>query len=129
MRLPVRCVSAPWLFSMETPSVNKEAWNLADHIPVDKTIAQSHRGAGVLAEENTIAAFETGRALGTWPACESRTTRAGVIVTFRVGNGRRAGKSIPENQSTATKARRLAKFRNPRHPEKNTAGNRGQTQP
>jgi glycerol-1-phosphate dehydrogenase [NAD(P)+] len=44
-------------------------------------IIQSHRGAGVLAPENTLEAFEYGWSLGCWPECDVRTTRNGVIVT------------------------------------------------
>jgi glycerophosphoryl diester phosphodiesterase len=45
-------------------------------------IVQSHRGAGVLAPENTIAAFELGWKLGTIPEADVRTTQDGVIVAF-----------------------------------------------
>lgn len=45
-------------------------------------IVQSHRGAGVLAAENTIAAFELGWSLGTIPEADLRTTSDGVLVAF-----------------------------------------------
>lgn len=45
-------------------------------------IVQSHRGAGVLAAENTIAAFDLGWSLGTIPEADIRTTADGVIVAF-----------------------------------------------
>lgn len=48
----------------------------------DDFIVQSHRGAGVLAAENTIAAFELGWSLGTLPEADIRTTADGVIVAF-----------------------------------------------
>jgi glycerophosphoryl diester phosphodiesterase len=50
--------------------------------PVLPFIVQSHRGAGVLAPENTIAAFELGWKLGTIPEADVRTTKDGVIVAF-----------------------------------------------
>lgn len=90
---PVFFASTLWLFPAEAPSVEK-AWNIVDHVPADKVVVQSHRGAGVLAEENTIAAFETGWSLGTWPECDLRTTRDGVIVTFHDGNFSRVVKGI-----------------------------------
>lgn len=45
-------------------------------------IVQSHRGAGVLAAENTITAFELGWKLGTIPEADIRTTSDEVIVAF-----------------------------------------------
>ncbi|HEY1052830.1 MAG TPA: glycerophosphodiester phosphodiesterase family protein [Prosthecobacter sp.] len=51
-----------------------------------RCIVQSHRGAGVLAAENTIAAFELGWNLGTLPEADIRTTKDGVIVAFHDAN-------------------------------------------
>ena len=45
-------------------------------------VVQSHRGAGELAPENTLEAFELGWKLGTIPEGDIRQTREGVIVTF-----------------------------------------------
>lgn len=94
MIVPAFFASALWLFPAETPPGDK-TWTIVDHMPADKVVVQSHRGAGVLAEENTIAAFETGWSLGTWPECDLRTTRDGVIVTFHDGNFSRVVKGIP----------------------------------
>ena len=63
-----------------------KAWNLRDYIPLEKVIVQSHRGAGVLAEEGTIEAFELGWKLGTFPESDLRATKDGVIVTFHDNN-------------------------------------------
>jgi glycerophosphoryl diester phosphodiesterase len=60
----------------------RSEWNLRGHIPVDKVTVQSHRGAGVLAPENSIEAFELAWGLGTVPEADLRTTRDGVIVAF-----------------------------------------------
>src|SRR4051794_39207383 len=49
-------------------------------------IIQSHRGAGVLAPENSLEAFELGWRLGCWPEADVRTTRDGVIVAFHDGD-------------------------------------------
>src|SRR5262245_37749866 len=57
-------------------------WNVRDHVPLKKFIIQSHRGAGVLAAENTIEAFELGWKMGTVPESDLRTTKDGVIVAF-----------------------------------------------
>lgn len=60
-------------------------------------VIQSHRGAGALAPENTIAAFELGWTLGTIPEADLRTTRDGVIVAFHDGHfGRVAKNAGPE---------------------------------
>lgn len=45
-------------------------------------LIQSHRGAGLLAPENTIEAFELAWKLGTVPEADLRTTLDGVIVAF-----------------------------------------------
>src|ERR1041384_4224295 len=42
------------------PSVAVSDWNIVGNIPLERVVIQSHRGAGVLAEENTLAAFELG---------------------------------------------------------------------
>ncbi len=60
----------------------KAAWNVRDHIPLEKFTIQSHRGAGELAPENTLEAFELGWKLGTIPEADVRTTNDGVIVAF-----------------------------------------------
>ncbi|MES2696734.1 MAG: glycerophosphodiester phosphodiesterase family protein, partial [Verrucomicrobiota bacterium] len=58
------------------------AWNITDHIPLDKVIVQGHRGVGELAEENTIEAFELAWKMGIYPESDLRMTRDGVIVPF-----------------------------------------------
>jgi len=65
------------------------AWNVRDHIPANKIIVQSHRGAGDLAPESTMESFELGWQLGTAPEGDVRTTSDGVIVSFHDGDLRR----------------------------------------
>lgn len=60
----------------------KAQWNVRDHIPLKEFTIQSHRGAGELAPENTLEAFELGWKLGTIPEADVRTTNDGVIVAF-----------------------------------------------
>ncbi len=60
----------------------KAPWNVRDHIPLSDFTIQSHRGAGELAPENTLEAFELGWKLGTVPEADVRTTKDGVIVAF-----------------------------------------------
>lgn len=69
-------------------------WSLPEHVPFSQVIVQSHRGAGVLAEENTVHAFELGWSLGTYPESDLRTTSDGVIVTFHDDNFRRVVKGV-----------------------------------
>ena len=64
----------------------KSSWNARDHIPLENFVVQSHRGAGVLAEEGTLEAFELGWKLGTYPESDLRATKDGVIVTFHDNN-------------------------------------------
>jgi glycerophosphoryl diester phosphodiesterase len=58
----------------------RSAWNARDHVPLDQFIVQSHRGAGVLAAENTREAFELGWKLGCIPEADVRTAPDGTIV-------------------------------------------------
>ncbi len=67
-------------------------WNVTDHVPLDQFIVQSHRGAGFLAEENTIESFEIGWKHGTIPEADVRTTKDGVIVSFHDKNFKRVVK-------------------------------------
>jgi len=73
----------------------KPAWNVRDHVRLEKFVIQSHRGAGELAPENTIEAFELGWKLGTYPEADVRTTRDGVIVAFHDNDFSRVVKDIP----------------------------------
>lgn len=70
-------------------------WNIVDHIPRDRLVIQAHRGAGFLAEENTLAAFELGWSLGMHPEADVRTTRDGVIVAFHDATFDRVVKELP----------------------------------
>ncbi|HEY0944120.1 MAG TPA: glycerophosphodiester phosphodiesterase family protein [Opitutaceae bacterium] len=85
--LPLRAAPAP-----AGPMVSD--WNIVDHIAFENVIVQSHRGAGVLAEENTVAAFELGWKLGTYPESDIRMTRDGIIVTFHDENFSRVVKGV-----------------------------------
>jgi glycerophosphoryl diester phosphodiesterase len=62
------------------------SWTARDHVPLEKFVIQAHRGAGVLAPENTVAAFELGWKLNCVPEADVRTTRDGVIVAFHDNN-------------------------------------------
>jgi glycerophosphoryl diester phosphodiesterase len=64
----------------------KSPWNVTQHVKEKDFIIQSHRGAGELAPENTIEAFELGWKLGTYPEADVRTTKDGVIVAFHDAN-------------------------------------------
>jgi glycerophosphoryl diester phosphodiesterase len=72
-------------------------WNVVDHIPLERVIVQAHRGAGFLAEENTLSAFELGWSYGCYPEADIRTTKDGVIVAFHDGNFDRVVKDLPPN--------------------------------
>jgi glycerophosphoryl diester phosphodiesterase len=70
-------------------------WNVRDHVPLENFVIQSHRGAGELAPENTIEAFELGWKLGTYPEADVRTTKDGVIVAFHDNDFSRVVKNLP----------------------------------
>jgi glycerophosphoryl diester phosphodiesterase len=60
--------------------------NVRDHIPLDKITVQAHRGAGDLAPEGSLEAFELGWKLGCVPEADLRLTKDGVIVSFHDDN-------------------------------------------
>src|SRR5919112_1372911 len=70
-------------------------WSVRDHLPLDQFIVQAHRGAGDLAEENSIPAFELGWKLNCIPESDLRTTKDGVIVAFHDNNFARVVKDVP----------------------------------
>jgi glycerophosphoryl diester phosphodiesterase len=78
----------PQSFAAET----SEHWTICGHISPEKFVIQSHRGAGELAPENTLEAFELGWKLGTVPESDLRTTKDGVIVAFHDANFKRVVK-------------------------------------
>ena len=61
---------------------NDAGWNLRDHLPLAEVTVQSHRGAGVLRPENTLAAFIHAWDLGTVPEADLSTLRDGTLVAF-----------------------------------------------
>lgn len=71
----------------------KSDWNIRDHIKAADVIVQSHRGAGELAPENTVEAFELGWSLHTYPESDVRQTTDGVIVAFHDKNFERVVKN------------------------------------
>src|SRR4051794_37066713 len=75
-------------------------WNVRGHVALERFIVQAHRGAGELAEENTLDAFELGWKLGCIPESDLRTTSDGVIVAFHDDNFSRVVKGIPEAMKT-----------------------------
>ncbi|MEO6036591.1 MAG: glycerophosphodiester phosphodiesterase family protein [Verrucomicrobiota bacterium] len=78
--------------SAETSDSLKSAWTVRGHVLPEKFVIQSHRGAGELAPENTLEAFQLGWKLGTIPESDLRTTKDGVIVAFHDANFKRVVK-------------------------------------
>jgi len=76
-------------------NIMQSTWTVRGHLPPERFIIQSHRGAGELAPENTLEAFELGWKLGTWPEADVRTTKDGVIVAFHDANFKRTVKNPP----------------------------------
>lgn len=72
----------------------RSPWNVTGHVKHEDFIIQSHRGAGELAPENTIEAFELGWSLGTYPEADIRTTKDGVIVAFHDADFSRVVKGV-----------------------------------
>lgn len=80
-------------------TVFKSPWNVRDYIPLDQFTIQSHRGAGELAPENTLEAFELGWKMGTIPEADVRTTMDGVIVAFHDQDFSRVVRGLDPEQS------------------------------
>jgi glycerophosphoryl diester phosphodiesterase len=78
------------------PAVAGEPWTVRGHLPPEQFVIQSHRGAGDLAPENTLEAFELGWKMGTYPESDLRTTKDGVIVTFHDENFSRVVRGADE---------------------------------
>ncbi len=74
----------------------KSDWNVTAHVPLSQFKIQSHRGAGVLAPENTLDAFQLGWKMGTIPESDLRTTKDGVIVAFHDADFSRVVKNASE---------------------------------
>jgi glycerophosphoryl diester phosphodiesterase len=75
----------------------KSPWTIRDHIPESEFVIQSHRGAGELAPENTLEAFQLGWQMGTIAESDLRTTSDGVVVAFHDENFSRVVKGIPDD--------------------------------
>jgi glycerophosphoryl diester phosphodiesterase len=73
----------------------KSGWTVRGNLPPEKFVIQSHRGAGLLAPENTLEAFELGWKLGTIPEADLRVTKDGVMVAFHDANFRRTATNAP----------------------------------
>ncbi len=79
--LSIYCV-AIWVSSSFLFANENEPWNVRDHIPLREITVQAHRGAGILAPENSLEAFEIAWKLAVVPEADIRMTRDGVIVSF-----------------------------------------------
>lgn len=77
-----RLFSTLFSLALAAQAAAQTSWNVTDHVKLEDVVVQSHRGAGVLAEEGTLEAFELGWKLGTLPEADLRATSDGVIVTF-----------------------------------------------
>jgi glycerophosphoryl diester phosphodiesterase len=81
------------------PTTSQSTWHVRDHIPMDQIIVQAHRGAGELAEENTLEAFQLGWKLGCVAESDLRTTKDGVIVAFHDNNFERVVKGVSKEMA------------------------------
>jgi len=75
-----------FVLSIRIMAEELENWNVCDHIPLQEIAVQAHRGAGILAPENSLEAFEIAWKLGVIPEADIRMTRDGVIVSFHDDN-------------------------------------------
>ena len=88
---------APSIFAdSKSAQTLKSDWNVTAHVPLEQFKIQSHRGAGVLAPENTLEAFQLGWKMGTIPESDLRTTKDGVIVAFHDNDFSRVVKNASE---------------------------------
>ena len=80
--IPIVCALLLSRGGLVFASALKSDWNVRDHVPLERVIIQSHRGAGELCEENTLEAFQLSWDMGLIPEADVRTTKDGVIVPF-----------------------------------------------
>ena len=78
--------AAFWALTVPLFADESDTWNVRDHIPLREITVQAHRGAGVLAPENSIEAFEIAWRLGAIPEADIRMTKDGMIVSFHDNN-------------------------------------------
>jgi glycerophosphoryl diester phosphodiesterase len=97
-------LAAELLFSALATTTQCQDWNVRDHIPLEEFMIQSHRGAGNLAPENSLEAFEIAWNWSTIPEADLRLTKDGVIVAFHDGNFKR----ILPNASEETQKKGVA---------------------
>ncbi len=67
--------------AISTTLAGEPGWTIRQ-IPLEQVIVQAHHGAGDLAPEGSLEAFELGWKLGCVPEADLRMTRDGVIVSF-----------------------------------------------
>ena len=85
MKTKILCIV---LLSLQIASFADEPklWNVRDYIPLPEITVQAHRGAGILAPENSLEAFEIAWNLKVVPEADIRMTSDGVIVSFHDEN-------------------------------------------
>lgn len=72
-------------------------WTVRGNVHLAHFVVQCHRGAGVLAPENTLMAFELAWSLGTIPEADLRVTKDNVIVAFHDNNFKRVATNAPRD--------------------------------
>ncbi|MDR2704691.1 MAG: hypothetical protein LBC02_02825 [Planctomycetaceae bacterium] len=82
-------IAAECLLSVFAATAHGQNWNVRDHIPLEEFMIQSHRGAGNLAPENSLEAFEIAWSWTTIPEADLRLTKDGNIVAFHDNNFKR----------------------------------------
>src|SRR5687767_5565917 len=75
-------------------AAEKEPWTVRGNLPPGDFVVQAHRGAGDLAEENSLEAFQLGWSLRCIPEADIRATKDGVIVAFHDANFARVVKGV-----------------------------------
>lgn len=92
MRHPLALLAAVPLFL--AASAAPHTWTVRGNLPIERFTVQAHRGAGELAEENSLEAFQLGWKLNCVPEADVRTTKDGVIVAFHDANFARVVKDV-----------------------------------
>ncbi len=85
MKIKILCIVSLF-FSFPLFAEEPKLWNVRDHIPLENIMVQAHRGAGILAPENSLEAFEIAWNLKVIPEADIRMTQDGVIVSFHDEN-------------------------------------------
>jgi len=77
-----------------TSPTSEPAYDVRDHVPLEKFVIQAHRGAGIGLPENTLESYRLAWQWGVVPEADVRTSKDGVLCAFHDENFSRLAKNV-----------------------------------